>query len=109
MSEVSYQTFLTDIGRLGAERFVPLAPGALATRRKDADRKLTVRISKQQARWLEHIDGIAGKGIDADAVVRALIDLGRELDVDWAMLAGAPSVREAVADAVRVRQAASRS
>jgi hypothetical protein len=109
MSEVSYQTFLTDIGRLGAERFVPLAPGALATRRKDADRKLTVRISKQQARWLEHIDGITGKGIDADAVVRALIDLGRELDVDWAMLAGAPSVREAVADAVRVRQAASRS
>jgi len=109
MSEVSYQTFLSDIGRLGTERFVPLAPGALETRRKDADRKLTVRISKQQARWLEHVEGITGKGIDADAVVRALLDLGRELDVDWAMLAGAPSVRDAVADAVRVRQAAVRS
>ena len=109
MSEVSYQTFLSDIGRLGTERFVPLAPGALGTRRRDADRKLTVRISKQQARWLEHVEGITGRGIDADAVVRALIDLGRELDVDWAMLAGGPSVRDAVADAVRVRQASARS
>jgi len=106
MSEVSYQTFLSYVGRLGAERFVALPPGILATRRKDADRKLTVRISKQQARWLEYIEGITGKGIDTDAVVRALIDLGRELDVDWAMLAGGASVREAIADAVRVRQAA---
>jgi hypothetical protein len=106
MSEVSYQTFLTDIGRLGAERFVPLAPGALGTRRRDADRKITVRISKQQARWLDHVEGITGKGIDTDAIVRALLDLGRELDVDWAMLAGAASVREAIAEAVRVRQAA---
>jgi len=105
MSEVSYQTFLSDVGRMGAERFVPLVPGALGTRRKDADRKLTVRISKQQARWLEDIEGITAKGIDADAVVRALIDLGRELDVDWAMLAGGAAVRQAVADAVRVRQA----
>jgi hypothetical protein len=106
MTDVSYQTFLTDVGRLGAERFVPLPPGALATRRKDADRKLTVRVSKQQARWLEHIEGITGKGIDTDAVIRALIDLGRELDVDWAMLASAGALREAVAEAVRVRQAA---
>jgi hypothetical protein len=105
MSEVSYQTFLSDIGRLGAERFVPLPPEALSTRRKDADRKLTTRISAQQARWLEHIEGITGKGIDADAVIRALIDLGRQLDVDWAMLAGAASVRAAIADSVRVRQA----
>jgi hypothetical protein len=105
MTEVSYQTFLSDIGRLGAEHFVPLPPDALSTRRKDADRRLTVRISKTQARWLDHVEGITGKGIDADAIVRALIDLGRELDVDWAMLAGAPSVRAAIADAVRVRQA----
>jgi hypothetical protein len=104
MSEVSYQTFLSDIGRPGGERFVALPPDALSTRRKDADRKLTVRISRQQARWLDHVEGITGKGIDADAIVRALLDLGQELDVDWAMLAGAPSVRAAIAEAVRVRQ-----
>lgn len=106
MSEVSYQTFLSDVSRLGAERFGPLPATALATRRKDADRKLTVRISKQQARWLDHIEGITGRGIDADAIVRALLDLGQQLDVDWAMLAGAPSLRAAIAEAVRVRQAA---
>jgi hypothetical protein len=105
VSEVSYQTFLSDIGRLGAERFVPLPPNALSTRRKDADRTVTIRISKAQDRWLDHVEAITGKGIDADAIVRALIDLAGELDVDWAMLAGGPSVRSAIADAVRVRQA----
>ena len=106
MSEVSYQAFLSDIGRPGAERFMALTPEALGTRRRDADRKLTVRISKQQARWLEHLEAVTGKGVDADVVVRALVDLGRELDVDWAMLAGPASVRAAIAGAVRVRQAA---
>ncbi len=109
MSEVSYQTFLSDIGRLGSERFVPVDPGELATRRKDADRKLTVHISKQQAKWLDHVEAITGKGIDEEAVVRVLIDLGRQLEVDWAMTAGAPALRAAVADAVRVRRATSRT
>jgi hypothetical protein len=108
MSEVSYQPFLTDIGRLGAERFVPVDPADLATRRKDADRKLTVRISKQQAKWLENVEAITGKGIDEDAIVRVLLDLGRQLEVDWAMTAGAPALRAVVADAVRVRRVAAR-
>ena len=108
MSEVSYQTFLNDISRTGTERFVPVDPADLNTRRKDADRKLTVRISKQQAKWLENVEAVTGKGIDEAALVRALVDLGRQLDVDWAMTAGAPALRTAIADAVRVRRVAPR-
>lgn len=104
MSEVSYQTFLSSAPHLGPERFVEVGPDALATRRKDADRKLTVRISKRQARWLDQVEDITGRGIDADAIVRVLLDLGRELDVDWAMTAGAPALRDAVRGAVRVRR-----
>jgi hypothetical protein len=108
LSEVSYQTFLADAGLAGSAPFVALPPDALATRRKDASRRLDVRISKRQAKWLDHVENVTGAGIDADAVVRVLIDLGRELDIDWAMTAGAPALRAAVRDAVRVRQATSR-
>jgi hypothetical protein len=105
MSEVSYQTFLADTGLAGSPAYVGLASDTLPTRRKDATRKLQVRISKRQAKWLDHVEGIAGKDIDADAIVRVLIDLGSELDIDWAMTASAPALRAAVRDAVRIRQA----
>ena len=108
MSEVSYQTFLDDIGRRGNERYVPVHPEALDTRRRDADRKVTVRISKSQEKWLEQIEAITGKGIDRDALVRVLIDLGRQLEVDWPMTAGAPAMRQAVAESVRVRKTTTR-
>jgi hypothetical protein len=106
MSDVSYQAFLADAIRPGTDTFVPLGPDALATTRKEADRALKVRISKPQAKWLEQVEEVTGKGIDTDAIVRALIDLGRELDIDWAMTAGAPALRDAMRDAVRVRRPA---
>lgn len=109
MSEVSYQTFLADAGLAGSAPFVALPPDALSTSRKDANRKISVRVSKQQAKWLDHVEDVTGKGIDTDAVVRVLIDLGRELDIDWAMTAGAPALRTAVHNAVRIRQATTRA
>ncbi len=109
MSEVSYQTFLADAGLAGSAPYVALPPDALGTKRKDASRKLDVRISKRQAKWLDHVESVTGKDIDSDAVVRVLLDLGSELDIDWAMTAGAPALRAAVRDAVRVRRATTRS
>jgi hypothetical protein len=38
--------------------------------------------------------------------VRALVDLGMELEIDWAMLAGGKSLRAAVREAVLVRRIA---
>jgi hypothetical protein len=103
MSDVSYQAFLDDISRRGGDQFVPVRPESLETRRRDAERKRTIRISKEQERWLEQIEAITGKGIDGDAVIRVLIDLGRQLDIDWPMTAGVPALRRAVAESVRVR------
>ena len=81
-----------------------LPPGAIATRRKEATRTVSIPVSKRQARWLREVAEVSGKGIDEGAVVRALIDLGGELDVAWELLAGGTSVREAVQRSVRVRR-----
>lgn len=105
MSRVSYQSFLD--GGLGDDRgatFRPLAEADIATRRKDARREITVAISKQQDRWLRDIEGISGRGVDAAAITRAMIDLAAHLDIDWALMAGGSSVRAAVREAVLVRE-----
>jgi hypothetical protein len=86
--------------------YVRLGEGAITTRRKDARREVTVAVSKAQARWLREVAEISGRGIDEGAVVRALLDLGAELDVDWAVLAGGGSLRAAVREAVMVRRRA---
>jgi hypothetical protein len=105
VSEVTYRAFLEDAGAgRAAGAFAELDDDAIATRRKDADRRLTVRVSKRQARWLERVDGVTGDGVDAGDVVRALLDLGRELDVDWALIARGGQLREAVRGSVRVRR-----
>ncbi|MFN8109762.1 MAG: hypothetical protein U0Y82_07940 [Thermoleophilia bacterium] len=105
MSEVSYQSFLPATGAaVGAELFVPLPRAAVRTRRKDATTTLRVRVSPRQAKWLSRVAAESGAGVDADAVVRAMLDVARELDVDWAMLAGGGMLREAVRTSVRVRR-----
>lgn len=103
---VSYQSLLGD-GEPGSEavRFARLPDTAITTRRKDAGKEVTVSLSKGQARWLRDVEEISGRGIDPSAVVRALVDLGAELDVDWAVLAGGKALRAAVREAVRVRRA----
>lgn len=103
MSEVSYQAFLTG-GATAAPVFVALPEDAIGTREKDAKRTVTVGISKRQAKWLERVASRSGDGIDQDAVVRALIDLGGQLEIDWELLAGSGQLRAAIRDAVRVRR-----
>jgi len=107
MPRVSYQAMLGDEGEEGAKGrggFAPLGEEAIVTRRRDAKRELTVLLSKEQVRWLREVEELAGQGIDASAVVRALVDLGRELDVDWTVLARGPELREAVRRSVLVRR-----
>jgi hypothetical protein len=103
---VSYQSMLDEqpLGRGEEGTFARLPDTAITTRRKDAGREVTVSLSKAQARWLKDVEAISGRGIDRSAVVRALVDLGAELDVDWAVLAGGTSLRAAVREAVRVRR-----
>ena len=103
MSSVSYTSMLErEPG--GRARFEPLPEDAISTRRKDAKRTLEVRVSKRQAAFLKEVEETAGGGIDADATVRALLDLAMRLDVDWALLSGGAALRSAVRDAVRVRR-----
>lgn len=108
MAEVSYQSMLGTAAGTGgaAAAFGPLPADAVSTRRRDAVRSVTVAVSRDQARWLRRVQDVTGDGIDADAVVRALIDVGMHLDVDWALLSGARPMREAVRDAVMVRRPA---
>lgn len=99
---VSYQ------GILGAtparSAYVRLGRDAITTRRKDARKNLSVPISAAQSRWLREVRELSGTGVDEGAVVRALIDLGMELDVDWPLIAGGKMLRQAVRDSVMVRR-----
>ena len=107
MARVTYQAILEDPDEPGgrpAGLFEPLGDDAIATRRKDAKRELSVRLSAEQLRWLKDIEELSGSGIDASAVVRALLDVGRELGVDWSLLGSRGELRAAVRDAVAVRR-----
>ena len=106
MRRVSYQSMLEGVPGGPTAVYVSLGPGAILTRRKDAGREVAVALSKPQVRWLKDVEEISGRGIDRAAVVRALVDLWMELEIDWAMLAGGKSLRAAVREAVLVRRAA---
>jgi hypothetical protein len=84
--------------------YVRLGEGAIGTRRKDARRDVKASLSKAQARWLREVVALSGSGIDEGAVMRALVDLGMELDLDWAVLASGRSLRAAVRESVMVRR-----
>jgi hypothetical protein len=103
---VSYQGILGDPpDGPGQGVYVRLGPGAIGTRRKHARRDLTVALSKAQDRWLREAVALSGPGIDEGAILRALIDLGMELEIDWPVLARGKALREAVRDSVMVRRA----
>ena len=105
MSRVSYQSFLDGGTGMGAAAtFRPLTDDDVSTRKKNASRELTVAISKKQARWLREVDEISGRGVDAGAIVRAMLDVVTHLDVDWALIAGGSSVRAAVRHSLLVRE-----
>ncbi|MEQ9335576.1 MAG: hypothetical protein RJQ03_00120, partial [Miltoncostaeaceae bacterium] len=77
---------------------------AITTRRKEAKVTLRVDISKVQSRWLTEVGELTGEGVDTGALVRALIDLGMELEIDWPLVAGGRMLREEVRRSVLVRR-----
>ena|SRR5680860_1161644 len=103
---VSYQGVLGAPDGPAQAVYARLGESAIGTRRKDARREITVALSKPQRRWLKHAAAISGSGIDDEAIVRALVDLGMELDLDWTLLATGKSLRRAVRESVMVRRPA---
>lgn len=101
---VSYQSLLGSGGPGGQPTsvWVRLGDGAISTRRKDARREISFSVSKAQSRWLREVGEISGSAVDQGAILRALVDLGMELEVDWALLASGKSLRQAVRDSVMV-------
>ena len=83
-----------------------LGPDTIGTRRKDARRDVTVALSKAQGRWLREAVALSGPSIDEGAVLRVLVDLGMELEIDWPVIARGKALREAVRDSVMVRRRA---
>lgn len=100
MSRVSYQVGVDRSAPAAA--FVPLGASSIATRNRDAATVLTVDVAKHQAKWLKKAG--AGGEVDAAQVVRALIDLGMELDIDWSRITSGSDLRSAVRSAVLVRR-----
>jgi hypothetical protein len=93
-------------GGEGGGIYVRLGDAAISTRRKDSRKEVTVALSKPQVRWLREATALSGPGIDEGAILRAMVDLGMELDLDWAVLASGKSLRQAVRESVMVRRRA---
>ena len=104
MKRVSYQSVLgTDAGAAPGV-YVRLGEGTVGTRRKDARKEVAVEVSKAQRRWLRDAVELSGPDIDEGAVLRALVDLGMELEIDWAVIARGKALRAAVRESVMVRR-----
>ena len=104
MRRVSYQGVLGGPGGPGEGVYVRLGPDAIRTRRKHARRDVTVALSKAQGRWLREAVALSGPSIDEGAVLRALVDLGMELEIDWPLTASGESLRQAVRESVMVHR-----
>ncbi len=104
MRRVSYQSVLGAPTGPPAAVYVRLGEDAIRTKRKDARREVTVSLSKPQVGWLKEALALSGPDIDEGAVIRALVDLGIELDIDWAVLASGKGLRAAVRESVMVRR-----
>lgn len=106
MRRVSYQAVLGEPGAGPSSVYVRLGESAIGTRSKDARVEVRVQLAKAQTRWLDEVVVLTGPDIDRDAVVRALVDLGMELEIDWAVIARGKGLRAAVREAVMVRRRA---
>ena len=101
---VSYQSMLGEPAGGLAGSYVRLGDAAIGTRHKDARKDVTVALSKAQRRWLREAVELSGPDIDEGAVVRALVDLGMELDIDWPAVTRGGELRQAVRESVMVRR-----
>lgn len=97
MSRVSYQVAF-DRPDAMQPAFEALDPDTIDTRKRDAKVRIAVDLSKRQARWLK----TAGAD-NADAVIRALVDLGMQLHIDWNAVKTSGDLRAAVREAVLIR------
>ena len=104
MRRVSYQSVLGEPAGERTAIYVRLGDAAIATRRKEARRDVTVALSKVQSQWLKEAIALSGADIDEGAVLRALVDLGMELDIDWPVIARTKELRAAVRESVMVRR-----
>ena len=108
MRRVSYQGMFGPGGAPGGGPpggvYVRLGDDAIDTRRKDAHNEVRFEISKAQARWLKDAVEMSGPGIDEGQVLRAVMDLGMELDIDWAVIVRGTALRTAVSESVMVRR-----
>lgn len=104
MRRVSYQSVLGESRAGGTGVYVRLGEAAIGTRNKDARGEITVALAAPQLRWLKEAIELSGPAIDQGTVVRALVDLGMELDIDWAVLARGKSLRAAVRQSVMVHR-----
>ena len=107
MRRVSYQGMFGPGGAPGGAPggvYVRLGDDAIGTRRKEARKEVRFEISTAQARWLKDAVEISGPGIDEGQVLRAVMDLGMELDIDWAVIVRGTALRTAVRESVMVRR-----
>lgn len=104
MRRVSYQAALGASGPEAAAVYVRLGDEAISTRRKAARHEITVELSKAQRRWLKDAVARSGAAVDEGAILRALVDLGSELEIDWPAVAKGGELRQAVRESVMVRR-----
>jgi len=101
---ISYQSILGgDAAEAAGARYVALAADTITTRRRDASVGVEVRISKAQRRWLREVRDVSDESIDESAIIRALIDLGQALPIDWPLVSGGGTLRRAIRESVAVR------
>ena len=105
MRRVSYQGVLGGpAGGRGEGVYVRLGPMRSPPAARTRGATSTVAISKAQGRWLREAVALSGPSIDEGAVLRALVDLGMELEIDWPVIARGKALRQAVRDSVMVRR-----
>lgn len=106
MRRVTYQAALGGAGGQPTGVYVRLGEEAISTRRKAARHEVTVELSKAQRRWLKGAVARSGDSVDEGAILRALVDLGAELEIDWPTVTRGGELRQAVRESVMVRRRA---
>jgi hypothetical protein len=104
MRRISYQSALGADTHEITGVYVRLGDEAIATRRKAARHEVTFEVSKAQRRWLKDAVSLSGEPIDQGAVLRTLVDLGMELEIDWTTVSKGKALRQAVRESAMVRR-----
>ena len=105
MRRVSYQAALgAGAGAEATGVYVRLGEEAIVTRRKTARHEVRFDVSKAQRAWLKEAVTLSGEPVDQGAILRALVDLGMELEIDWPTISKGKALRQAVRESAMVRR-----